>query len=152
MTHLQRHVLLFKATKIDAIVYHPEMGAGRTQVERIPTRRAHGSLRASQLLLICQVLYFLSVKNTYTCLTENNKHMSNSMPRRQFTTNTMIYDAATQPMPRVKQLMKKVPEVTAIFWVIKLLTTAMGESTSDYLVFHINPYVAVITGCAGLIV
>lgn len=78
--------------------------------------------------------------------------MSNSMPRRQFTTNTMIYDAATQPMPRVKQLMKKVPEVTAIFWVIKLLTTAMGESTSDYLVFHINPYVAVITGCAGLIV
>jgi len=27
----------------------------------------------------------------------------------------------------------KVPEITALFWVIKLLTTGMGESTSDYL-------------------
>ena len=44
----------------------------------------------------------------------------------------------------------KVPEVTVFFWVIKLLTTAMGESTSDYLVFQINPYVAVVLGCLGL--
>jgi hypothetical protein len=27
----------------------------------------------------------------------------------------------------------KVPEVTAYFWVVKLLTTAMGEAVSDYL-------------------
>jgi uncharacterized membrane-anchored protein len=27
----------------------------------------------------------------------------------------------------------KVPEITALFWVIKVLTTGMGESTSDYL-------------------
>jgi hypothetical protein len=27
----------------------------------------------------------------------------------------------------------KVPEITALFWVIKLLTTLMGEATSDYL-------------------
>ncbi|WP_308163025.1 COG4705 family protein [Nocardia alni] len=27
----------------------------------------------------------------------------------------------------------KVPQVTALFWVVKLLTTAMGESCSDYL-------------------
>jgi uncharacterized membrane-anchored protein len=33
---------------------------------------------------------------------------------------------------------------------VKLLSTAMGESTSDYLVFQINPYVAVILGCVGL--
>lgn len=33
-----------------------------------------------------------------------------------------------------------------LFWVIKLLTTAMGESTSDFLVFHFNPYAAVILG------
>jgi uncharacterized membrane-anchored protein len=46
----------------------------------------------------------------------------------------------------------KVPELTLLFWVIKLLSTAMGESTSDYLVFHINPYIAVVVGCVGLVV
>ena len=46
----------------------------------------------------------------------------------------------------------KVPEITLYFWIVKLLTTAMGESTTDYLVFHINPYVAVIFGCIGLAV
>ncbi len=40
----------------------------------------------------------------------------------------------------------KVPEITLYFWIAKILTTAMGESTSDYLVFHINPYVAVALG------
>lgn len=34
---------------------------------------------------------------------------------------------------------KKVPEVTHLFWVIKVLTTAMGEILSDYLVTHHNP-------------
>jgi uncharacterized membrane-anchored protein len=31
-----------------------------------------------------------------------------------------------------------------------LLTTGMGETTSDYLVFHINPYIAVALGGIGL--
>jgi uncharacterized membrane-anchored protein len=48
--------------------------------------------------------------------------------------------------------MRKVPEVTIYFWIIKLLTTALGESSSDYLVYHINPYVAVILGGVGLLV
>jgi uncharacterized membrane-anchored protein len=30
----------------------------------------------------------------------------------------------------------KVPEVTFLFWVLKLLTTAAGEATSDYLALH----------------
>ena len=51
-----------------------------------------------------------------------------------------------QPMPLAMRAMRKVPEVTIYFWIIKLLTTAMGESTSDYLVYHINPYIAVILG------
>jgi uncharacterized membrane-anchored protein len=46
----------------------------------------------------------------------------------------------------------KVPEITIFFWIVKLLTTAMGESTSDYLVFQIDPYVAVVLGCIGLAV
>lgn len=48
-----------------------------------------------------------------------------------------------------KHLLVKVPEITIYFWIVKLLTTAMGESTSDYLVYHINPYVAVILGFIG---
>ncbi len=46
--------------------------------------------------------------------------------------------------------MRKVPEVTFYFWIIKLLTTAMGESTSDYLVHTIDPVIAVLLGGAGL--
>jgi uncharacterized membrane-anchored protein len=37
----------------------------------------------------------------------------------------------------------RVPEITVYFWVIKALSTAMGESTSDYLVHVMNPVVAV---------
>jgi uncharacterized membrane-anchored protein len=48
--------------------------------------------------------------------------------------------------------LRKVPEITVYFWIIKLLTTAMGESTSDYLVYQINPYIAVALGACGLIV
>jgi len=59
--------------------------------------------------------------------------------------------APGRPMQRVLlRGLLKVPEVTIFFWIIKLLTTAMGESTSDYLVFQINPYVAVVLGCLGL--
>lgn len=36
------------------------------------------------------------------------------------------------------------------FWVTKLLTTALGEATSDFLVFQIDPVVAVIIGAIGL--
>ena len=52
----------------------------------------------------------------------------------------------------MKRLLSKVPEITIFFWLIKLLTTAMGEATSDYLVYHINPYVAVTIGGIGFVV
>lgn len=45
-----------------------------------------------------------------------------------------------------KQTLRKVPEITAIFWLAKLLTTAMGEATSDFLAAAINPYLAVMIG------
>jgi uncharacterized membrane-anchored protein len=51
-----------------------------------------------------------------------------------------------------RHLLTKVPEITIYFWIIKLLSTAMGEATSDYLVFHINQYLAVILGTLGFIV
>jgi uncharacterized membrane-anchored protein len=39
---------------------------------------------------------------------------------------------------RIKRepLAAKVPEITVLFWVLKLLTTAAGEATSDYLSTH----------------
>jgi uncharacterized membrane-anchored protein len=40
----------------------------------------------------------------------------------------------------------KVPEVTAWFWLVKALTTAMGESTSDWLVHTLVPEIAVVLG------
>jgi uncharacterized membrane-anchored protein len=56
----------------------------------------------------------------------------------------------SKPMHPAMPAMKKVPEIVAYFWIIKLLTTAMGESTSDYLVSHINPYIAVALGGIAL--
>ncbi len=46
----------------------------------------------------------------------------------------------------------RVPELTVYFWVIKGLSTALGESTSDYLVHAIVPEVAVLLGFAGFVV
>ncbi len=56
------------------------------------------------------------------------------------------------PPPGGRHPASKVPEVTAFFWIAKVLTTAMGESTSDYLVHRINPVTAVCLGALGLAV
>ena len=48
--------------------------------------------------------------------------------------------------------LRKVPEVIALFWIIKVLTTAMGEATSDFLVRVIDPPIAVALGAIGLVV
>jgi uncharacterized membrane-anchored protein len=45
---------------------------------------------------------------------------------------------------------RKVPEVTVFFWITKVLTTAMGEATSDYLVHRLDPITAVGLGAIGL--
>jgi uncharacterized membrane-anchored protein len=46
----------------------------------------------------------------------------------------------------------RVPEVTAFFWAIKALSTAMGESTSDYLVHAMAPELAVVLGFLGFLI
>jgi uncharacterized membrane-anchored protein len=53
---------------------------------------------------------------------------------------------------RVRNGSSKVPEISALFWIIKVLTTGMGESTSDYLVAHIAPAIAVGLGAVGLVI
>jgi uncharacterized membrane-anchored protein len=53
-----------------------------------------------------------------------------------------------QPIPTstARRVMTKVPEIAAIFWVLKLLTTGMGESMSDFLGQHSVP----IAGAIGI--
>jgi uncharacterized membrane-anchored protein len=46
----------------------------------------------------------------------------------------------------------KVPEVTALFWVTKVLTTAMGETTSDFMVHRLGPGKAIPLGGIALVV
>jgi uncharacterized membrane-anchored protein len=45
--------------------------------------------------------------------------------------------------------LSKVPEVTAAFWIAKVLTTGMGEAASDYLTRAMDPAIAVGLGFAG---
>lgn len=71
--------------------------------------------------------------------------MSNLIP--QYPIHTTSYsDQPTLPNPIYLRAMKKVPEVTVFFWIIKLLTTAMGETTSDFLVHQFSPVFAVALG------
>ena len=51
----------------------------------------------------------------------------------------------------VRLAASKVPEVTIAFWVIKAMTTGMGESTSDYLVHVLPPVLAVAIGGIALV-
>ena len=46
----------------------------------------------------------------------------------------------------------RVPQITVYFWVIKALSTAMGESTSDYSVHRLDPKLAVCLGFVGFVV
>ncbi len=50
-----------------------------------------------------------------------------------------------------RRVLVKVPQVTAMFWVVKVLTTGMGETASDFLVHTINPFAAVGLGFLALV-
>jgi uncharacterized membrane-anchored protein len=51
-----------------------------------------------------------------------------------------------------RRTLTKVPDITPYFWIIKLLTTAMGETTADYLDHWLPPVVAGTLAGLGLIV
>lgn len=50
--------------------------------------------------------------------------------------------------PRREPVAAKVPEITALFWVIKIVTTGMGEATSDFL-GNLNLALAGVVGVGG---
>lgn len=58
------------------------------------------------------------------------------------------YQPAPTPAPTspAERMITKVPEITLIFWVLKLLTTGMGEAMSDFLGQHSVP----IAGAIGI--
>jgi len=60
-------------------------------------------------------------------------------------------DTIETPSRAARHLLR-VPEITAYFWIIKALSTALGESTSDYLVHALSPVVAVGLGFVGFVV
>ena len=44
----------------------------------------------------------------------------------------------TATRPSVRQMANKVPAITAIFWVIKILSTTVGETFADYLAVNVG--------------
>jgi uncharacterized membrane-anchored protein len=62
-----------------------------------------------------------------------------------------VSDHPGMPDPSAaRRTLVKVPEITAVFWLLKLLTTGMGESMSDFLGNDINVAVAAVVGIGGL--
>ena len=51
-----------------------------------------------------------------------------------------------------RSMLVKVPEITVGFWAAKLLTTAFGESASDFLVHAMPPVAAVLLGFVAFVV
>lgn len=62
-----------------------------------------------------------------------------------------IEDTSRAQLPTRSRALR-VPEITVFFWVIKGLSTAFGESTSDYSVHAIAPVVAVLLGFGVFVV
>ncbi|MEU4872382.1 hypothetical protein [Streptomyces sp. NPDC021608] len=56
-----------------------------------------------------------------------------------------------RPLTPARQLANKVPEVTVCFWIIKVLTTGMGETASDLLARTLGPIPAVALGGLALV-
>lgn len=52
----------------------------------------------------------------------------------------------------VRRGLLRVPEITVYFWIIKGLSTAMGEATSDYLVRVLGPIPAVLLGFVAFVI
>jgi uncharacterized membrane-anchored protein len=53
------------------------------------------------------------------------------------------------PPGPVRHALSKVPEVTVYFWIIKVLTTGMGETASDFLAHALGPIPAVGLGAVA---
>jgi uncharacterized membrane-anchored protein len=83
------------------------------------------------------------------------KRSSGNSYRRPVTVPRMTRSTPAAPALAARPIpagLSKVPQVTALFWIIKVLTTGMGETASDFLAHTVAPPVAVGLGAAGLTV
>jgi uncharacterized membrane-anchored protein len=62
----------------------------------------------------------------------------------------MSQPAMSSSHAALRRATTKVPELTAFFWLTKILTTAMGESTSDFMNAELGPAIAVPLMLIGL--
>jgi len=62
------------------------------------------------------------------------------------------HPASAPGRPAVAAALVRVPQVTAVFWVLKALSTALGESTSDWSVQTFGPVPAVLAGMVLFVV
>jgi hypothetical protein len=69
------------------------------------------------------------------------------MTRRHIQAGRTVRMTARSPAG-VRTPASRVPEITAYFWGVKALSTALGEATSDYLVHTIDPVVVPLAGPA----
>jgi uncharacterized membrane-anchored protein len=58
---------------------------------------------------------------------------------------------ATTRLPLLRHTATKVPQVTALFWIIKVLTTGMGEAAADDMGHRLGPVIAVGLAGTGLV-
>lgn len=70
-------------------------------------------------------------------------------PRTAVTTTTPSTAVTAANPGSAPELAVKVPAITALFWVVKTLTTGMGEALSDFLA-NTNLVVAIAVGVLGL--
>lgn len=80
-----------------------------------------------------------------------NPDAENTMPAIPVPVGSQSSNKMAGLSNHARRILRKVPEVTIYFWIIKLLTTAMGETTSDYLVQRLDPILAVALGGIGLL-
>ncbi|MFI6470026.1 hypothetical protein ACIBL5_07145 [Streptomyces sp. NPDC050516] len=73
-------------------------------------------------------------------------------PSSEATTRTVPEERPQWVIPPTGSGLSKVPAVTAAFWIVKVLTTGMGETASDYLGRTLGPVPAGALGLAGLVV
>lgn len=51
---------------------------------------------------------------------------------------TLMSNADPTVAPTLRDTFNKVPEVTAFFWVIKIMATTVGETGADFLIFNMK--------------
>lgn len=65
-----------------------------------------------------------------TCYGIDDEYMAHHEMAYERRPTSGVYPDVSQP---ALVALRRVPEITVIFWIIKLLSTAMEESSSDYL-------------------